>query len=338
MLVRVGWLWGLGVMTAWGNTGPERVLFVGNSYTAFSGPDSLEASYAQLLAERSSSETEAVVSKHTVGGATLSMHLESAQNGALKSVLEEGWDIVVLQDQSQIPGFPKSNAEWRASRDAAVELARLAESVGAETRLFVTWGREQGDSQNAERYADYSAMQQLLIQGYQAYADAIEEAGFSVELVGVGEVWQSIHDAIASEGINPAEGDTLFTRLYLNDGSHPSPAGTYLAATSFYAALTGDSPVGLVWAHQGITEEDRNAIQLASAGLLPDEPVEPDPEELPEDTAETGNGDAQPDLESASCGCQTTDAPGSLGWMCGVLMLAALGSRRTAGSISRAGQ
>ena len=33
--------------------------------------------------------------------------------------------------------------------------------------------------------------------------------------------------------------------LHDPDGSHPSPAGTYLAACVLYATLTGESPVGL---------------------------------------------------------------------------------------------
>ena len=33
--------------------------------------------------------------------------------------------------------------------------------------------------------------------------------------------------------------------LFVTDGSHPSEAGTYLAASVFYATLYGKSPVGL---------------------------------------------------------------------------------------------
>lgn len=34
------------------------------------------------------------------------------------------------------------------------------------------------------------------------------------------------------------------TELYHQDGSHPSAAGTYLAACVFYATLTGMNPEG----------------------------------------------------------------------------------------------
>jgi len=294
---------------------PQRVLFVGNSYTAFSGPDSLEVSYHKIHMERHPEDVEAVFKKHTVGGATLAMHLESAQTGPLKDLLAEGWDIVVLQDQSQIPGFPKSNSQWRDSRDAAVELAALAEAAGAETRLFMTWGRRSGDQHNAERYPDYSTMQDLLAKGYDAYAQAIEDAGHAVEVVPVGEVWRSIHDGIVASGADPLESGSLFWRLYLNDGSHPSNLGTYLAASAFYASLTGENPVGLQWAHEGISDEDRDAVQLAASVLAEEEPVDSDgsvDSEKPTDTVSDADSDSDGSAEGG-CGCASSERSLS-GW------------------------
>ena len=40
------------------------------------------------------------------------------------------WDWVVLQDQSQIPGFPRSQNEWIASKNGAVELSEVIEDNG----------------------------------------------------------------------------------------------------------------------------------------------------------------------------------------------------------------
>jgi uncharacterized protein (TIGR03382 family) len=294
------------------SSAPQRILFVGNSYTAFSGPDSLEVSYGKIHMERHPEDASAVFKKHTVGGATLPMHLESALTGALKVLLAEGWDLVVLQDQSQVPGFPKSNSQWRESRDAAVALAALVEEAGAETRLFMTWGRRNGDSNNADLYPDYSSMQTLLAKGYEAYAEAIAEAGHSVEVVPVGEVWRSIHDGILADGGDPTEGDTLFTRLYVGDGSHPSRLGTYLAACSFYASLTGETPVGVAWAHEGIPSEDRDAVQLAASVLA--DSVDPVDTEEPKDTLSTDSGlRPEENMEDKGCGC-TSSTRGASAW------------------------
>ena len=293
---------------AWAS--PQRVLFVGNSYTAFSGPESLEVSVAKIHAERRPEDTRAVFAKYTVGGASLEAHLESAENGSLKAILEAGWDIVVLQDQSQIPGLSHSDAQWRASRDAAQKLSALIAQAGAETRLFLTWGRHQGDPQNPDRYPDYSTMQDNLTQGYTAYAEAIQAVGQSVEVVPVGEVWRSLHDALVADGVAPTHGDTIFSRLYLTDGSHPSHLGTYLAACTFYASLMGESPVGLSWAHADISPEDRDAVQKAVKDfVLPDPPV---------DTESPGDTDAPQDTpagedESLACGCGSRPKGGPLG-------------------------
>lgn len=286
---------------------PQRVLFVGNSYTAFSGPESLEVSVAKIHAELHPEETSAVFAKYTVGGASLTAHLESAENGQLKGILAEGWDIVVLQDQSQLPGFSQINAQWRASRDAAVQLSGLIEQAGAETRLFLTWGRHKGDAQNPDRYPDYSTMQDHLTEGYTAYSDAILAENRPVEVVPVGEVWRSLHDALVEEGVAPTHGDTIFSRLYVTDGSHPSHLGTYLAACTFYASLMGESPVGINWAHSGISAEDRSAVQQAVKALvLPEPPADTESQadtEMPQDT--------QPKAEDSAEGCGCTAQPGT---------------------------
>lgn len=48
---------------------------------------------------------------------------------------------------------------------------------------------------------------------------------------------------------------------------HPTPRGTYLAASCLYAAITGFSPVGL--AHPGVPEEEAGKLQeLAWAAYL----------------------------------------------------------------------
>ena len=48
-------------------------------------------------------------------------------------------------------------------------------------------------------------------------------------------------------------------QLYDKDGSHPSPAGTYLTACVFYTVLSKKSPVGLP---VRIISEDKNKEKL----------------------------------------------------------------------------
>ena len=54
-----------------------------------------------------------------------------------------------------------------------------------------------------------------------------------------------ILDDIVETGAAPTARDTLFYRLYSDDGSHPSVLGTQLTAYVFFAAVTGQNPVDL---------------------------------------------------------------------------------------------
>ena len=245
----------------------HAVLFVGNSYTS---ANQLDVMYGQLIAEAKPGWSDVSLARYTPGGYRLSQHAADATNGSqLDEYLHGGdpnhdWDMVVLQDQSQIPSFPPNNSEYVASRDGAVTLAQDITTIGAQTRLFVTWGRRDGDSMNMLQNPTFVAMQQNLDAGYEGYRQAIAQAGFSAELVPVGTAWKHIYDGVENGGQQPTAGDTLFTRLYSSDGSHPSAHGTYLTACTMLAALTDTSPVGLSWAPQGVPDLDRDALQAAA--------------------------------------------------------------------------
>jgi len=307
----------------------HAVLFVGNSYT---GKNDLAGLYATLVAEGQPQWSDVVVLARTPGGYTLAGHWQDAQTpGELLHELmvdpDPPWDFVVLQDQSQIPGFPQDNFEWLASRDGAVGLAGLAAAEGAAIRLYLTWGRFNGDAQNPTLYPDYSTMQGLLVEGYDAYAAAIADAGLSSEIVGVGAGWQLAYDDAVAAGVDPL-GDTLFSRLYSSDGSHPSLLGSYLAACIFYGALTGDSAIGLS-APAAMDTADRDALQDLAERVRVGDQVEPidtggptlDTGSQPVDTATTGDpgGDTPIDepseeaeatdpVESGGCGCASGTA------------------------------
>ncbi len=223
------------------------------------------------------------------------MHLDSATGDTGLYAMLYGddavsYDFVVLQDQSQIPGFPQTQSEWIQSRDAAVSLASIIEDRGGATRLFLTWGKRDGDPVNPDRFPDYTTMQALLLEGYTAYAEAIEDAGHAVEIVPVGLAWQIIHDDHLADAEDPLAESSLFHQLYAGDGSHPSRLGTYLSACVFYAALTGNSPVGLTWAPDTISESDRAALQSAADRLM-------FPVTEPGDTGDTGG---RPDTDTSA--------------------------------------
>jgi hypothetical protein len=138
---------------------------------------------------------------------------------------EVHWDVVVLQEQSQIPSF--SAADRAREFDPYVE--RLADEIraaGAQPLLFVTWGHRTGDRRNVEGDT-YAAMQERVDSGY---LNAAREARAALAPVG------------------PAWAEALARRpqleLWASDGTHPSRAGSYLAACVFETLLARRSPVG----------------------------------------------------------------------------------------------
>ncbi|WP_109506575.1 SGNH/GDSL hydrolase family protein [Nocardioides speluncae] len=160
------------------------------------------------------------------GGASLRQHLNS---GAVAAALESGgYDVVVLQEQSTLPG---KNA--KRMHENVREMHELITSAGAETVLYMTWTRlNQPDGQAAITTA---------------YASIAAELG--VTLVPVGMVWERFlrtHD-------EPA--------LHDSDGSHPSAAGSYLAACVFLIALLRQDPVGIETKVKGLADDDAKLIR-----------------------------------------------------------------------------
>ena len=220
----------------------HEILLMGNSYVA---SNSLHNLVDGVMNDASITSN---VSALTGGGMRLSQHWSNVASAGHQwnTTLNNGnWDWVVLQDQSQIPGFPRSQAEWGASKDGAVELAEVIEDNGGETVLMMTWGRRNGDSNNAWRFPDFSTMQDELESGYLDYRDNISANGGNAWVAPVGLAFEHIHDKIVAEGGTPTNSGNTFYNLYTGDGSHPSLSGSYLAAVVLYATITGNDPVGL---------------------------------------------------------------------------------------------
>ena len=227
----------------------EDLLLLGNSYTEFNQLDVIVAALFDEGQGRSHSAR-----RLTAGGLTFTGHLERVEGGASgpgPAWAEElgsepqahGW--VLLQEQSQIPGFPDTESTWLDSRTAAVGLDAAVAAHEAQTVFFMTWGRRQGDADNPSLYPDFSTMQARLTDGYLGYVAATSTGSRPTWVAPVGPAFALAHEQTAADKGDPLDPSGLFWNLYDSDGSHPSPAGSYLAACVIYATVTGDSPVGL---------------------------------------------------------------------------------------------
>ena len=198
-----------------------RVLFIGNSLTYV---NDLPGLLAQLAKSR---DSKMEYEMYAPGGYTLAGH--SADPQLLAKINKGAWDIVVLQEQSQLPAYPWAETQVFPYAQKLSQLARTA-SPGVKIAFYMTMAKRNGDTQNLRDFPSmgtYDGMQQKLNTAYSRMA--AENRGI---LVPVGPVWQKVRSHEPS------------LELYADD-THPNLTGSYLAACVFYAVLFGDTPAGL---------------------------------------------------------------------------------------------
>lgn len=247
------------------------LLLLGNSYTA---RNRLDARVAEAIASTGPPGVLPSAEALTGGGRRLADHAAFLDTRPEYLEAFEGLhDRVVLQDQSQIPGFPPDDPAFLASLDGAVALRRAADGTGARTLLFLTWGRRDGDAQNPTRYPDFEAMQDRLTAGYRAYQARLDaEPGPSVAIAPVGEAFRQVLLDLRADGADPLASGSPFHALYAGDGSHPSPAGTYLAAAVIAASVTGRAPHA---PHPDLPAPVTDALSEVAARVVLDDPFAP---------------------------------------------------------------
>jgi hypothetical protein len=180
---------------------PElAVLFVGNSYS-FGVPKA----FAKVAAEHGKVVR---VGHSTYGRWTLRRH--STHEPTLRKIRAGNWDVVVLQEQSEIPAKIPIGRNFAMFPPLRVLVTEVREA-GALPVLYQTWGRR-------DRFMGMNAR---LRAGYRA---AAENAG-GLLVVPVGDAWEA--EVVAGRG----------AKLFMEDGSHPTAVGNALSARVFYETL-----------------------------------------------------------------------------------------------------
>lgn len=198
-----------------------RVLMIGNSYSAVNN-------LPQVLRQMSAAGSHPIdIYSSVPGGSSLQTHLT---NSATLNLIQQGnWDFVVLQEQSQIPAFPDGQVaeEFYPPAKSLDSLIHVF-SPCAKTVFYMTWGYKYGDSGNCPFFppiCTYEGMDSLLRLRYTNIADST-----SAIISPVGPLWHYLRDN--APGIE----------LYQSDNSHPTTAGTFAAACSFYSIFFGENP------------------------------------------------------------------------------------------------
>lgn len=225
-----------------------RALFLGNSYTAVNNLPQMTANVAISAGDT------LLFDSNTPGGYTLQGHSTNAVS--LSKIAAGNWDLVVLQEQSQLPSFPIGQVQtdvfpYAHFLDSVINL----ENPCGETAFYMTWGRKNGDASNCSWWppvCTYSGMDSLLNLRYRMMADSNNAI-----LSPVGAVWNYIRQ------IYP------LIELYQADESHPSVAGTYAAACCFYTALFRKDPTKISF-NATLSAKDAENIRAAAKIMVYD--------------------------------------------------------------------
>lgn len=220
-----------------------HVLFIGNSYTYF---NNLPEMFAKLA--EAGHQKKIIYAMQAPGGLRLKDHWTRPET---RTALSTGkWDYVVLQDQSTLGTNYYFEGKPRIPTDElfhpyAIDFAKAIKDANAIPVFYLTWARKKVPEDQAALNA--------------AYMRAARETKSIVAPAGL--AWAAIEEH--SPSIN----------LFYKDGSHPSPAGTYLNACVFYATIFGRSPVGLPSRISGTPVNlDTEKLQPGTTAVLVDLP------------------------------------------------------------------
>jgi len=190
---------------------------------SFTARNNVPGLIAQLAGSRGKELKHRLIS---AGGASLRMHWNKGE--AQKAIEQTHYDYVVLQEQSTLPikNALRMHENIRLF-DGAIKAS------GAKTALYLTWARQ-----------NVPETQKALTNAYVAIADELDAV-----IVPVGVAWENL----ILKHRSPV--------LHDKDKSHPTLAGSYLAACVFFAVLFGENPVGIAGNLKGMTQEEVELLQ-----------------------------------------------------------------------------
>ncbi|MBI5608717.1 MAG: SGNH/GDSL hydrolase family protein [Deltaproteobacteria bacterium] len=218
---------------------PQRVLFVGNSYTYVNDLPAMTAAFAAHATPPQTWE----VGSSTLGGAFLVDHL--TKTDAVAQIAKATWTWVVLQGQSLEPAGVPASFEKGAS-----QLSTLVHKTPAQLAFYTTWPRKAGSEVYDQAFSGGTPA--ALFAKLKAELELVATQNQGVR-VPVGDAWMvALQDQPGIE-------------LYQADGSHPTVAGTYLAACVFAVRLGGVDAKTVNWQPEGVPAEQGQALRKICA-------------------------------------------------------------------------
>jgi hypothetical protein len=251
---------------------PQTVLFVGNSFTYganspvwhyradsvadlnHEGVGGVPALFRLFAAEAGLTYA---VSLETSPGKTLQWHWDNR-----KSMIDQRWDHVVMQDYSTLDPAAPGNPRLLIDYSARLTHLFIARNPAAKVSLTATWSRpDQTYLKSGHWYGQPIAqMATDIAQAYAQAAKATPEIG-KVHPVGTAftcAITAGVADPNPYDGIAFGQVD-----LWSWDHYHASTAGYYLEALVIFADVTGKDPRTL----------GRHEIAAEELGISPDDAV-----------------------------------------------------------------
>lgn len=214
-------------------------LFIGNSYTHYN--DMPEQIFAKIL---KAAGYDATVTRITKGGWYLIDSAKSTDEVGAKvdaALKLRNYDYVILQEQSTCPA--SDPAKFYTGVRNLVEKVR---ADGATPILYGTWGRKEGHSVLANNGWTNESMTWMISAAYEAIG---AELGVDVAYAGL-----SFFDVYKNnKNIN----------LYDEDLTHPNATGSYLAAMTIFAKITGVDPTTVDY-NANLTDEAAAILKEAA--------------------------------------------------------------------------
>lgn len=212
-----------------------RILFFGNSYTAF---NRLPAMVGELML--SSGMLAPHIGSNLEGSYTLERHTTNAEGLALlKKGADDGkpWDVLVVQEQSVVSAAAAVDADARQlMENGLAKLVKLARAHNPKILIvdFQVWARHEKlwQEKNADALLTGRSPAEARARIHQANAQAVKavlekEPGMKILISPVGDFWWLVHD------LYPA------LSLYAEDGMHADVLGTLLSAYVIIGTIGG---------------------------------------------------------------------------------------------------
>ncbi len=195
-----------------------KILFVGNSYTYC---NDMPTRYFGEIMEAAGYSVK--ILSLTKGGWTLlnSSNARDELGSKVDSILKnQEFDFVILQEQSMTPAV-NSGSFYNAVK----RLDNKIRESGATPVLYATWGRKQGSGDLTATGLIAETMTWKLAASYEHMGQTHD--------IPVAHVGLAFWDIVQNE---------RRVNLFDTDLSHPNAAGSYLAALTIFARITGIDP------------------------------------------------------------------------------------------------